>query len=549
MRSNPGEPEHQPTGVARSTALDEVALDHGAPGATRGNGAAPGAALRLGGLTGPPPPAPAGGPAGDPARATDRGRLSLRARLVLGDALAIVVGWLLAVAVVDPVEGHLVPLAIATSVVVGLIAIAASRLYRARVSTVRSTELARLGPVALVAASPAIVLHVLTHREVHVVATLVVALVLFVALEVERSSFDAWLRSERARGRHCRRLLIVGTAAEARELSLLLRDHAELGYRVVGFVGPDPEGDVLPAGSPWLGPVDDVFRALHQTQANGVLIASDALSSHEVGPLVRELSRAGVHIHLSGGLWGLDHRRIRTLPIAHEPLFYVEPLKLGQFQTATKRLLDIVLASGLLLLSLPVLALAALAIWLDDGAPALFRQPRVGRGERTFLLLKLRTMKVGTADDDPPLENGRDGPLFKAGRADPRVTRVGRLLRATSLDELPQLINVIKGDMSLVGPRPALQSEIDQFDDELLTRHRIRPGITGLWQVEARDNPSFRPYRRLDLFYVENWSLMLDLVVLMMTVEVVVARAINLLRHGDRGELVAADEPAADQPA
>jgi lipopolysaccharide/colanic/teichoic acid biosynthesis glycosyltransferase len=153
--------------------------------------------------------------------------------------------------------------------------------------------------------------------------------------------------------------------------------------------------------------------------------------------------------------------------------------------------------------------------------------------------------------DDPEIRsgatpvNGREGPLFKALESDPRVTRVGHLLRRTSIDELPQLLNVIRGEMSLVGPRPALQSEIDNFDDELLNRHNLRPGITGLWQVEARDNPSFRPYRRLDLFYVDNWSLMLDLVILMQTVPMVAMRA---LRSGDeRPELI--DLTDGEEPA
>jgi exopolysaccharide biosynthesis polyprenyl glycosylphosphotransferase len=498
--------------------------------------------LRLGALT--PVSRPASADEGPGAERSPR--LSLRARLVLLDSFAIVLAWILAELVAGPVEPRFAGLAIASSVVLGIGAIAASRLYRARVSTVRSTEFARLGPVTLMAAAPAVFAHVLAHREVHVAATLFLAGTIFVALVAERSFFDAWLRGQRVRGRHTRPLIIVGTAAEARELSVLLRDHAEFGYRVVGFVGPDPEGDVLPAGSPWLGEVDDVLQAVERAPANGVLIASDALSPHQVGPLVRKLSRAGIHIHLSGGLWGLDHRRIRTLPIAHEPLFYVEPLKLGQFQTATKRLLDVVMASAFLLVTLPILALAALAIRLDDGGPALFRQPRVGLGGRSFLLLKLRTMRADEDDDVPAPANGREGPLFKSDAPDPRITRVGRLLRATSFDELPQLINVIRGDMSLVGPRPALRSETDQFDDELLTRHRIRPGITGLWQVEARDNPSFRPYRRLDLFYVENWSLMLDLVILMMTVEVVVARAFSLVRNPTKAELTPTDDTYID---
>jgi exopolysaccharide biosynthesis polyprenyl glycosylphosphotransferase len=368
-------------------------------------------------------------------------------------------------------------------------------------------------------------------------------------LVFERSSFDAWLRSQRANGRYCRSLIIVGTAAEARDLSTLLRDHAEFGFRVVGFVGPDPKGDVLPAGIPWRGEVSAIHQALEQAPANGVLIASDALPAQQMTPLVRTLSRAGIHIHMSGGLWGLDHRRIRSVPIAHEPLFYVEPLKLGQFQAGLKRLLDVVMASVCLVVAAPIIAIAAVLICLEDGGSPFFRQLRVGLAGTPFRLIKLRTMSEGGSDEHEPPGNGREGPLFKATTVDPRVTRVGRILRATSLDELPQLINVIKGEMSLVGPRPALPSEAEQFDDELSTRNRIRPGITGIWQVEARDKPSFRPYRRLDLFYVENWSLMLDIVILIMTVEVVVSRAISLVRNPNRSELAQPDDIYIDLTA
>jgi exopolysaccharide biosynthesis polyprenyl glycosylphosphotransferase len=465
---------------------------------------------------------------------------------VIFDALAIVVAWLISFAVSPTGAPDLMIPAIALAVVLGLIALTASRLYRARVSVVRSTEFARLGPVAFVAASPAIFLPMLLHREENVAASIFLVLSLFLILMVERSVFDAWLRGRRSLGFYCRRLLIVGTANEARDLSVLLNDHAELGYRIVGFVGPDPEGDVLPAGSPWLGGISATLPAVKEVRANGVLIASDAVPADQLGPLVRKLSRHGVHTHLSGGLWGLDHRRIHTLPIAHEPLFYIEPLKLGQFQSTVKRLLDIVGGCVLFAVSLPIVAVAAVLIRLGDGGPVLFRQRRVGLGGSSFELLKLRTMT-----DDPEIRsgatpvNGREGPLFKALESDPRVTRVGHLLRRTSIDELPQLLNVIRGEMSLVGPRPALQSEIDNFDDELLNRHNLRPGITGLWQVEARDNPSFRPYRRLDLFYVDNWSLMLDLVILMQTVPMVAMRA---LRSGDeRPELI--DLTDGEEPA
>ena len=167
--------------------------------------------------------------------------------------------------------------------------------------------------------------------------------------------------------------------------------------------------------------------------------------------------------------------------------------------------------------------MAAIFIRREDGGPVLFRQLRVGRNGETFELLKLRTMNVGAERQliDLTFENERTGPLFKL-TDDPRRDRVGRVLERLSIDELPQLWNVVRGDMSLVGPRPALPGEVATFDSELLRRHLVAPGITGLWQLHARDNPSFDEYKRLDLNYVERWSLALDFGIFVRTIGSVV---------------------------
>jgi exopolysaccharide biosynthesis polyprenyl glycosylphosphotransferase len=217
---------------------------------------------------------------------------------------------------------------------------------------------------------------------------------------------------------------------------------------------------------------------------------------------------------------------VQALPIAHQPLLYVEAPSLSPLQLGFKRAFDASVAAFLLVVTAPVLGLIALLVKTEDRGPVLFRQQRVGRDGVEFEMLKFRSMCVDAEAKLAALRatNERHGPLFKMDGADPRVTRIGRFLRATSLDELPQLLNVLRGDMSLVGPRPALASEVAEFPAELRARHQVRPGITGLWQVEARDNPSFEAYRRLDLFYVENWSLALDLIILLGTVEQVLLR-------------------------
>jgi lipopolysaccharide/colanic/teichoic acid biosynthesis glycosyltransferase len=176
--------------------------------------------------------------------------------------------------------------------------------------------------------------------------------------------------------------------------------------------------------------------------------------------------------------------------------------------------------------SLPVLAAAAITIKLNDRGPVLFRQERVGRDGQRFTCLKLRTMAVDAEDRlaDLQEQNERNGPLFKLER-DPRVTRVGNMLRATGIDELPQLVNVIRGDMSVVGPRPALPSEAETFDLELQQRQVVRPGLTGLWQISGRSDLPWEEAVRLDLRYVENWSLATDLLIIGKTARAVLSRS------------------------
>ena len=202
-------------------------------------------------------------------------------------------------------------------------------------------------------------------------------------------------------------------------------------------------------------------------------------------------------------------------------------MTLASWQLATKHAIDFVLSLVMLILVSPIFGLAAFGIKLQDFGPVLFKQSRIGLGGRPFVLYKLRTMREGAQDQTLNLFelNVHDGPLMKIPQ-DPRVTMLGRILRATSIDELPQLWNVLNGTMSLVGPRPALPDEVIHFDAELCARESVRPGITGLWQVEGRDNPSFAAYRRFDLFYLENWLVGLDLIILLGTVESVVARAL-----------------------
>lgn len=436
---------------------------------------------------------------------------------------------------------------VAAATAVTVVAIAAQRLYLSRVCSIRAVEIARLGRGVGAVAVSALLLPSLP-LGIESAGVALGAATAFLLVVVNRGFYRYWLQVGRREGRFLRPVIMVGTNEEASDpdLAKLIDDHPELGYRVVGVVGdgPGPDEPTIPA--PLMGDFDRALDAVTATGANGVIVAVSALTPAQLNTLVRQLLRRNVHVHLSNGLRGIDHRRLRSQPLAHEPFFYLEPMKLARWQLATKRVMDVVGALIAAVLALPVLAVAAVAIKIQDRGPVLFDQSRVGRHGRPFTIHKLRTMSPGAEkryDALAAVQPGREGPLIKVAN-DPRRTTVGRVLERTSIDELPQLWNVLRGTMSLVGPRPAQAVEVSNFDDELLTRLEVLPGITGLWQVEARDNPSYSAYRRYDLFYIENWTVSLDVAILIATVQRVLLRGLDLLVERRRAEMGTAPDLA-----
>jgi exopolysaccharide biosynthesis polyprenyl glycosylphosphotransferase len=503
--------------------------------------------------------APASGRGRLGGRPTTKGGPRLRRRLVALDAAAVALAWLTSRSVAPGTDGRgladtSVLLGIAAVTVITLVAAAFQHLYRARVSSVRAYEVARLGRVACLSAVVALLINTLQVEQRSPIPYVVGGILAFVFLATLRGWFGRWLRAQRLQGGLSRPMVVVASGEDAANLVTLLQDHPEMGFVPAAVVG-DPREEPMAGveGVPWLGKAEDTLAVVVQTGATGVIIAASALPSAELNRLVRSLHEAKIHVHLSSGLTGFHHRRLRAAPMAHEPLLYLEGMALSGAQLAAKRVLDVVVASALLVVSLPVLAVAAVAVKVTSPGPVLFRQRRVGRHGEHFTVYKLRTMESDAEDrlEEVRHRNQRSGPLFKLDR-DPRVTRVGRILRDTSIDELPQLLNVLQGTMSMVGPRPALPEEVAKFDVDLLGRHKVLPGVSGLWQVEARDNASFTAYRRLDLFYAENWSVGLDLAVLLATVQAVMGRALRALRTTlrHRGQLPGpiADSPVLEPP-
>jgi exopolysaccharide biosynthesis polyprenyl glycosylphosphotransferase len=340
------------------------------------------------------------------------------------------------------------------------------------------------------------------------------------ALVIERGVARQTFRRLRSEGRIRRRVAIIGTDAHAIGLMHSLQRNPQLGYQVVGFIGSDDLGER--GGCRVIGPIEHTEQLLAEHRCVGAMISLAAVDAVEVNRLTRRLTDAGFHIALSSSLRDIDISRMRPQNLDGRTLIYVEPTIRDGWRAHGKRAFDVVTAAVVLVLSGPILALAAIAIRLDSPGPVLFRQERVGIDGRRFWILKLRTMTVDAEERKAELlhRNEMDGPLFKL-RDDPRVTRVGRVLRKLSIDELPQCWNVLRGEMSIVGPRPALPSEVDEWDDEVRERLRVRPGITGLWQVSGRNETSFEDYKRLDLYYVDNWSLLHDVKIVLRTLPAV----------------------------
>lgn len=320
-----------------------------------------------------------------------------------------------------------------------------------------------------------------------------------------------------------RRVLLVGDTA--RDLP------ARHGRTVVGHLGDrcaDPVVVDLRRDAPrlvTLGRPEDAVEVARATRAGTVVLSADDLGPARTDDLVRRLSRDGRHVEVLTAVRGVGRHRLRTTSGQAGAVVAVAPVGRYTWREGAKRATDVLLASVLLVLCAPVLAAAALAVRAVDGPGVVFRQRRVGRDGTVFTLLKLRTMVTDAEQQlgDLLRHNEAAGPMFKM-RDDPRVTRVGRVLRSTSLDELPQLVNVLRGEMSLVGPRPALPREVAQWDDGLRERLRVRPGLTGPWQVHGRFTASLEEYERLDVGYVDNWTLLGDLQLLVLTVPAVLGR-------------------------
>ncbi|WP_245603730.1 sugar transferase [Intrasporangium oryzae] len=329
-----------------------------------------------------------------------------------------------------------------------------------------------------------------------------------------------------ARGLLLTRVLISGSPGHVDDVAAVLERESWLGYRIIGALLPEGAArGTTDRGVPVAGQTDETADAVIRNEADLVVFTEGAFpSAADFRRIAWELEGHHVQMAVVPSLSDISSGRIMMRPVGGLPLVHVEqPRSLGASR-GLKRTFDLVGATALLLIASPLMLAAAIAVKLQDGGPILFRQTRVGRDGALFECLKFRSMVVDAEAQLSAITHlnaNADGVLFKIQR-DPRITRVGHVLRRYSIDELPQLINVINGEMSLVGPRPALPAEVRRYVPDVQRRLHVRPGMTGLWQVSGRSDLSWDDTVRLDLYYVDNWSLVQDLSIVAKTVHAVI---------------------------
>ena len=334
-----------------------------------------------------------------------------------------------------------------------------------------------------------------------------------------------WLTQQRQFGHYLSRAIVVGNREDVEYVVHQIHEKSGAAYQVIGTaLDGDPRGFVTidSLRIPVVSDLSHVARAASGLGADTVIVAGQpSAGNHYIRDLGWDLESTTAELVVASRLTNVAGPRIHFRPVEGLPLMHVELPQYEGGKHVLKRILDVVMSGGALIFLAPALAVIALFVKIDSSGPVFFKQERVGRSGRTFFMLKFRSM-VETAEDDLAGlldQNEGSGLLFKI-KNDPRVTRVGRFLRKYSLDEVPQLWNILVGDMSLVGPRPPLQREVLAYESHVHRRLYIKPGLTGMWQVNGRSNLSWEESVRLDLYYVENWSLTGDLMIIWRTFKV-----------------------------
>lgn len=353
-----------------------------------------------------------------------------------------------------------------------------------------------------------------------------------IGLLASRNVWRKYICRERAKGKYLTMVLALGERDGALQLACELARSPGAGYLVVGVCIPGygpPRGETLTVEGrkiPILGDESHAVAAIEVCGADTVVVMqTENFGPHAIRNLMWQLEMMDVELMMSPGVMDVAETRLTLRPIGNFPLLHVHKPQYEGAQRFQKRAFDFCFALVILLAASPLFIACVIAIKLTSRGPLYYRAERIGINGQPFTMLKLRTMSVGAEeqiDQLLPLNEGAGDVLFKI-RQDPRVTPVGRVLRRFSIDEFPQFINVIKQDMSVVGPRPPLRREVEKYDGDVKRRLLVRPGVTGIWQVSGRSELSWEESVRLDLSYVDNWSMTGDLMIIAKTVKAVLA--------------------------
>lgn len=356
-------------------------------------------------------------------------------------------------------------------------------------------------------------------RAMYIIAAFIVVVFLAIARAVARSA-RARLRK---RGIGVDRVIIVGAGELGRALMRNIVAQPDMGYQILGFLDDDAERGSTDIGRfSALGATTNLPRLLREMSADEVIIALPWSAREKIVSIMEHCRRAQVPAKVVPDLFQLSLSRVAMDDVGGVPLIALREPRIGMVNSYFKRAFDLFFGLLILIFFSPLFPLITIAIALDSRGPIIFRQKRLGRNGKPFLAYKFRSMREGAEEEQTQLNNLNEatGPLFKI-RDDPRLTRVGKIIRRASLDELPQLLNVLKGEMSLVGPRPPIISEVEQYADWHKQRLDVAPGVTGLWQVSGRSELTFDEMVMLDIYYIENWSPWMDFWILVKTVPMV----------------------------
>ena len=340
-------------------------------------------------------------------------------------------------------------------------------------------------------------------------------------LSLARAADRVWQGYLRRKGIGLSRVLVVGGGTLGRAIMQNVMAQPELGFLVIGFVDDEPRASL--GRLAYLGKCSDVAWLVRKHEVDEVIIALPSASHIEINEILIACARLNVSFRIVPDFFELSLNQVDVLDINGIPLIGLRDPSLQGGSQLLKRVIDVGMATVGLVVASPLILALAIAIKLDSPGPILHRQVRIGRHGKPFEFYKFRSMRQGAEGELAVLQkrNEADGPIFKI-KNDPRRTRVGCWMRRFSLDEMPQLFNVLRGDMSLIGPRPPFPHEVDQYQEWHRRRLEVSPGLTGLWQVSGRSELPFDEMALLDIWYIENWSLGLDLKILARTVPAVV---------------------------